>query len=1021
VKTIALFLFQTIRTIVVLFFAQLFLTYSAGMTAASETGLRTVIESRPVSIRNLDFASLKSKQDFRKAREVIEHYIGVSGKVSLKTVDGAMLLHTLALAEGDYQESFKSLEIAIEYLNSIPESSNADRILLATWAAENYHSDKDYEMAEQWASTAWQIAIENAAFTKDAITSAEILYVALWQLGRGAEGIYILTQAIQLGPKDPSDQAHLYQKLAAALNQAGRVEDAMVALEKAKALFEKVTAENSPIGEVNYLVSRAVLEENFAILLQTKGKFSEARSHFQLALHFQRMTDERIKTLKPEIGVFIPEQSTGNLSTMLNFAVSQGALGNTKEEHRILSEILNHELIEAPLNAYTQVIAELNLATIFMNEGNAHEARAHYMRAIEIAKMKFPQESPARFAAERAQGRFHIKQGNWKEAREHLSWSTNFAIARFQDGGQLSDDNNIRAFRERSSVLSDLAFVLKRLGEDNIHEAFTLIQQKHMSETVRSVLESMARHLERGETSNSLRKGQDKNQLMRSQLEQAVRNVLNDNTAKNSAHNKQAKGNLRRQVETLRELRAGSLRAAKVYSNRAIPIARVQELLGSDEVLVFFDIGSTEGANSVLRWTIHGDQQSKPEWKEIELSAVELELRVSKLRCGLDKSMWSGELQRRKCLALGVKAPSNPDRGELDYSLVDAWEMFKLLFGDEFLKLSEKKLIVVANGTLTSFPLQALLTQQAKDEVKRDYRTLSWFGTTHSIFVLPSLQALEATKQRKKFSKGDLDYLGVANPDGLKDCDFQQEEIVETIDGLEKRARVSDNSEAGPYLLPTGYYTRQGVRSLCALPQTEQEVKEISGLFSSKKSHVLVGPKARVAGLKRLNRRGQLKRYRIVHFSTHGVVPGELALPGMRASSFALVLTPPTEEKNPLDSDDGLLTSSDISLLQLDADLVVLSACNSGFSAVNNADAFSTLVDSFIFAGTRSLLVTHWSVETETSKEFIVDTFKEAQDGSSDDALRSATRNYLGKSNAFKSHPSYWAAFSVVGTRFSLQ
>ena len=112
-----------------------------------------------------------------------------------------------------------------------------------------------------------------------------------------------------------------------------------------------------------------------------------------------------------------------------------------------------------------------------------------------------------------------------------------------------------------------------------------------------------------------------------------------------------------------------------------------------------------------------------------------------------------------------------------------------------------------------------------------------------------------------------------------------------------------------------------------------------------------------------------LSRYKILVFATHGLVPGELN--GL--TQPALALSAP--DVAGVDG-DGLLTMEEILALKLDADWVVLSACNTGTGAGAGAEAASGLGRAFFYAGTRALLVTNWSVHSQSARELTTDLFR---------------------------------------------
>ena len=156
-----------------------------------------------------------------------------------------------------------------------------------------------------------------------------------------------------------------------------------------------------------------------------------------------------------------------------------------------------------------------------------------------------------------------------------------------------------------------------------------------------------------------------------------------------------------------------------------------------------------------------------------------------------------------------------------------------------------------------------------------------------------------------------------------------------------------------------------------------------------------------------------LSDYRILYFATHGVLPGELKC----ESEPGLVLTPPDTIATTR-STDGLLDASEIAALELRADLVVLSACNTASDGGEKlgGETLSGLAEAFFHAGARSLLVSHWQVPSAATARLMIDAFKTvgADPGLSiDKALAQAQLKAI--ANPATAHPFFWAAFVLIG------
>ena len=115
--------------------------------------------------------------------------------------------------------------------------------------------------------------------------------------------------------------------------------------------------------------------------------------------------------------------------------------------------------------------------------------------------------------------------------------------------------------------------------------------------------------------------------------------------------------------------------------------------------------------------------------------------------------------------------------------------------------------------------------------------------------------------------------------------------------------------------------------------------------------------RARSQGHRNRAEETDLTKYRVIHFATHGTIAGEIE----GTSEPGLILTPPTEQT---ELDDGYLSASEVAALKLDADWVILSACNTAAGGANGAEALSGLARAFFYAGARALLVSHWSVDS---------------------------------------------------------
>ena len=200
---------------------------------------------------------------------------------------------------------------------------------------------------------------------------------------------------------------------------------------------------------------------------------------------------------------------------------------------------------------------------------------------------------------------------------------------------------------------------------------------------------------------------------------------------------------------------------------------------------------------------------------------------------------------------------------------------------------------------------------------------------------------------------------------------------------------------------------QSALSDLPPLPDASRELRAL-GMTVGTSPVLLTGSKASKTRL----REEMLTNYRVIAFATHGLVGGEVA--GL--SEPALVLTPSA-------ADDGLLTASEVMQLRLDADWVILSACNTASGEGAGGSSFGGLASAFIHAGARALLVSHWPVRDDVAARLTVRAIaigKENPAISRAEALQRAMReirddpSHDTDSDTW-AHPNAWAPFTLIG------
>lgn len=223
---------------------------------------------------------------------------------------------------------------------------------------------------------------------------------------------------------------------------------------------------------------------------------------------------------------------------------------------------------------------------------------------------------------------------------------------------------------------------------------------------------------------------------------------------------------------------------------------------------------------------------------------------------------------------------------------------------------------------------------------------------------------------------------------------------------------AGDGSEAGQQavLSPAAYFARSGadtarLAQLPALPGAEREARSIAREFGAQSTRLFLGAQAREANLTD----PEVRAAEVLLFATHGLVGGEME----GIAEPALILSPPAPDQ---DGEDGVLTASEIARLDLTADWVILSACDSAAGFEGGVPAFSGLVSAFRFAGGGSVLATHWQVRDDVAAYVAIEMLRHyRKHGDKARALQHAIGSLRRESGLPEAdRPEIWAPFVLI-------
>ena len=278
------------------------------------------------------------------------------------------------------------------------------------------------------------------------------------------------------------------------------------------------------------------------------------------------------------------------------------------------------------------------------------------------------------------------------------------------------------------------------------------------------------------------------------------------------------------------------------------------------------------------------------------------------------------------------------------FDLGFSYELYHRLFGEIEAEVKDKHhLLIVPSGALTALPFQLLVTEKppidkpTQDQLKA-YRDAAWIVKRHAITILPSVRSLESLRSLASKPWGPKTMIGF-RPGVRSGCGCRQA-------GESAHRGLTGNADYTEFWKGADLDRDKLRHALGRLPDTAKELRDVAASLNVPSSDIHLGGDASETTVKQ----AELSDYRIIYFATHGLVAGDVK--GVGEPSLALSLP-----SQPSDFDDGLLTASEIAQLKLNADWVVLSACNTIAGEKPGAEALSGLARAFFYAGARSLLV----------------------------------------------------------------
>jgi CHAT domain-containing protein/tetratricopeptide (TPR) repeat protein len=701
------------------------------------------------------------------------------------------------------------------------------------------------------------------------------------------------------------------------------------------------------------------------------------------------------------------------------------------------------------------------VADLYIRQNRNAEAGAAMQRVLAIMKKTLGNAHDRTAISLGALASVYERHGDWPKAlqlrREAIS-----ILASRPHRHEVRVDAGLGAQEAAPLLYLDYAHTAMQLAQRDSSqrqaltaEAFEIVQRARHSEAATALAQTAARlAADQSELARLARRRQDLAERF-SMVDKALATL--DVEKLNSDAKRHQRNELRKEREGIEKqiaeidalLREHFPDYAALVNPKPLSVSEVQHQLRPGEAVYQVVVAKNRlfGWSEVYAWVVTPEAMRGAILPMDEQGLADA---VDALRCGLDFSVWNksrgaeaeGEDERGLD---GVEADNRgrpgPERCQrllgprpvgqvLPFDLARAHELYKSLFTPFEDLIRDKHLLVVPTGSLGTLPFQVLVTRAPSADT--EFADAAWLGLRQPITVLPSVPSLKALRTASR-QRAAHPYVGFGNPlltgsSGDNRSAWEKQSCAQSrplwtrvAGGLLDRGPSEDGAPPSILRGVLQDFYRNGLGNVATirmqppLPETADELCSVAKALGAPDRAVFLGARASEARLKDLSGKGELGAARVVHFATHGLVGAETEVLARSRLEPALLMTPPDE---PSEIDDGLLTSSEIAQLKLNADFVILSACNTAAGdGKADGEALSGLARAFLYAGSRSLLVSHWYVDSRAAVDLVTGMFGELEANpalSRAEALRRAMAAQVSQGR-FRAHPSYWAPFVIVG------
>ena len=628
-----------------------------------------------------------------------------------------------------------------------------------------------------------------------------------------------------------------------------------------------------------------------------------------------------------------------------------------------------------------------NLARLYQAQRQYEKSNKLYARAISIFESNFGSDHLIVAKVLSFQESLYLIQNQLDRAlpiarRISEIYQHHFSLAETDE----SASNILKKARESFITHLDILQIspFRANSVDLVEETFKLSQLTQLSESS-SAVEKMATRFSKGNDAIALliKRKQDAANRRSKYESRLVKSAGQPSEKRNLTAERQLRDeivNLRNEiVEIETEIGKQFPEFQELIRPMPLKVKQVQELMQPNEAMISYVIAEKQSWLWVIR-------SNKAVFIPIKTDKKFLDEQVKKIR----SQMETDELGKLSTVDVNI-----------------LHDLYTRLFEPAVPHLvSAEHVMLVPTGALQSLPFSMLVASHSKANVlDSDYSGVDWLIKDYSFSVLPSISSIRALRHIAKPIMGKQPFIGFGAP-VLTDEPVKKRStrsIVSTT-GLFRNTEL--NNVAG---LQVDVADVNLIRGMSSLPESENEITEMAKILKASENTMWLRANATETNVKKID----LSKYQIIAFATHGIMAGEIG----KKMEAGLILTPPSRGTP---EDDGYLSTGEIAQLKLNADLVLLSACNTAAPDGSiGAESLSGFAKAFFYAGTRSLLVSHWPVISEATVPLTTMMIREYQlnpgQGKAEAHRKSILSLMYTSDHPEYSHPLFWAPFFVVG------